>query len=660
MDVHLHTRILTEIERDLGFGKRAFRQEEGGYLLGRFDGRTLELVAHTHDPDADRTAGSIRFRESHLDYATELCATPQSDLYVAGTWHVHPPGYGAHYSHIDAEYLFAEHACLRAGGLDSARLPQAHLILPWESVHRYRAFVMQVELKGVELEPAQPEPRHVAAIERALQAEQRSGLLSLGNVGSSLPYTGQFIAQRLGERDLAGFFFIHPYASVDAEVERIYIANFINHVRRATLENKRRPDRRLPSFLYYRICLGSQQLQVIRLRLTTGLIEVHHHHANCEVHEQLSVELYNPDAPSERNVVLGVQAGCTVGDVGERLRALRALDSLPLISAMRPAAERSRWINMTHVDEFGEVFLPEDTRIETLLKEDAPSTVVLQWRSPELRPELVYELRTQRLRPLRNDLERLRASNVVVAGLGLLGCDIARLLAVSGIGSLVLIDQGRVDFTNVYRQQLYETADVFQWKVHVARRRLVAAGVKVDGLLLAVPTVTSVPERIPQALRMLEERVAGAGLVIGTLDCFSGRAVLQALCLKHKVPFLSLSVDLLRDIGSAQGNLFLAMPDRAGCYACSRRLRRDHDGGNCTVAPIELASMVSAVGLRWALELLDGRATVCRAGQVYAGLEVDSQTISSADSACELCGPKGVLAGSSDELGVRIQGWLAG
>ena len=92
MQVNLRTGVLFEIERKLNFAKKTFKQEEGGYLVGRFDGSTVEVIDLSYDPKAERSAGSIRFREEHLDEVTEQLRRRDSSLYIAGTWHIHPPG----------------------------------------------------------------------------------------------------------------------------------------------------------------------------------------------------------------------------------------------------------------------------------------------------------------------------------------------------------------------------------------------------------------------------------------------------------------------------------------------------------------------------------------------------------------------------------------
>src|SRR5262245_37985921 len=68
--------------------------------------------------------------------------------------------------------------------------------------------------------------------------------------------------------------------------------------------------------------------------------------------------------------------------------------------------------------------------------------------------------------------ERLKASRVLLVGLGGLGCPAAAYLAAAGVGTLGLVEFDRVDESNLQRQILYGTSDVGREKLDVARGRL--------------------------------------------------------------------------------------------------------------------------------------------------------------------------------------------
>ncbi|NQY82691.1 MAG: HesA/MoeB/ThiF family protein [Alphaproteobacteria bacterium] len=64
--------------------------------------------------------------------------------------------------------------------------------------------------------------------------------------------------------------------------------------------------------------------------------------------------------------------------------------------------------------------------------------------------------------------ERLRASKVLLIGLGGLGCPVAMYLALAGVGRVVLVDHDQVERSNLPRQPLFGDADLGRPKVMVA------------------------------------------------------------------------------------------------------------------------------------------------------------------------------------------------
>lgn len=83
---------------------------------------------------------------------------------------------------------------------------------------------------------------------------------------------------------------------------------------------------------------------------------------------------------------------------------------------------------------------------------------------------------------------RLLASAVLVVGMGGLGAPLALYLAAAGVGRLGLVDDDRVDVTNLHRQVIFAEADVGRPKVEAARDRLQAlsAGTRIEPLLLRI------------------------------------------------------------------------------------------------------------------------------------------------------------------------------
>lgn len=68
--------------------------------------------------------------------------------------------------------------------------------------------------------------------------------------------------------------------------------------------------------------------------------------------------------------------------------------------------------------------------------------------------------------------ERLKAATALIIGLGGLGCPVAQYLTASGVGHLVLVDNDKVETTNLHRQILYTDEQVGVSKVEAAKQRL--------------------------------------------------------------------------------------------------------------------------------------------------------------------------------------------
>ena len=82
--------------------------------------------------------------------------------------------------------------------------------------------------------------------------------------------------------------------------------------------------------------------------------------------------------------------------------------------------------------------------------------------------------------------QKLRAATVLVLGLGGLGCPVAQYLAAAGVGRLILLDDDRVDISNLQRQPLHGEADVGRLKVESA-----AASLKALNPLVEIVTVAT-------------------------------------------------------------------------------------------------------------------------------------------------------------------------
>jgi molybdopterin-synthase adenylyltransferase len=158
---------------------------------------------------------------------------------------------------------------------------------------------------------------------------------------------------------------------------------------------------------------------------------------------------------------------------------------------------------------------------------------------------------------------RLRDARVVVLGCGGLGSWALCGLACAGVGTLVLVDDDRVDLSNLNRQLLYRAADVGRSKVEVAAEALAAFN---PGLTLH--TVTGRVESAAEIAALVD----GADLLIETADWppYDLSRWVNEACTRAGVAHISAgqAPPLLR-----LGPLYV--PGVTACHACQEAATRE-------------------------------------------------------------------------------------
>jgi adenylyltransferase/sulfurtransferase len=183
--------------------------------------------------------------------------------------------------------------------------------------------------------------------------------------------------------------------------------------------------------------------------------------------------------------------------------------------------------------------------------------------------------------------QRLRDATVAVVGAGGIGSPVIQYLAAAGIGRLRVIDDDRVELSNLQRQTLFGTPDIGLPKVTgaaVAAERL-NAGVVVE----------------PVARRIDRDNAAdlltGADMVVDGCDNFATRLAVSDACTALRIPLVSAAV------GQFEGQLAVYRGWEAGapCYRCLVGGDPDRAELSCAEAGV-LGALTGVVGSLAALE----------------------------------------------------------
>lgn len=222
--------------------------------------------------------------------------------------------------------------------------------------------------------------------------------------------------------------------------------------------------------------------------------------------------------------------------------------------------------------------------------------------------------------------EKLKASKVLVVGLGGLGCAATPYLASAGVGQLTLLDFDTVSLSNLQRQILHRDAQIGMAKVESARQQLNEIN----------------PHLTVQAInKQLDDEALGAlisdhDLVLDCTDNVDTREQLNRLCFASKIPLVSGAAIRME----GQISVF-SWQKNDPCYRCLSRLF-----GAGTLSCVEAGVMAPLVGVIGSLQAMEAIRLLTHYGESVAGklLIYDAMTLQfrslmlAKDPACEVCG----------------------
>ncbi|MEH0873785.1 molybdopterin-synthase adenylyltransferase MoeB [Pectobacterium cacticida] len=222
--------------------------------------------------------------------------------------------------------------------------------------------------------------------------------------------------------------------------------------------------------------------------------------------------------------------------------------------------------------------------------------------------------------------ERLKASRLLIVGLGGLGCAAAQYLAAAGVGHLTLLDFDTVSRSNLQRQVLHRDSRIGMAKVESARLTLAEMNPHL--------TLDTVNDDVDDDT--LSELVSRHDAVLDCTDNVAIRNRLNRIGFQRQKPLISGAAIRME----GQLCVFTYQPDEP-CYHCLSRLFGDN-----ALTCVEAGVMSPLVGTIGSLQALEAIKLLTGYGKVITGrvLLFDAMTLQfraitlPKNPHCDVCG----------------------
>lgn len=148
--------------------------------------------------------------------------------------------------------------------------------------------------------------------------------------------------------------------------------------------------------------------------------------------------------------------------------------------------------------------------------------------------------------------KKLKESEVVVVGVGGLGCVASICLACAGIGHITIVDHDIVEFSNLNRQILYSEDDIGKEKPFLAAQRLIQMNPSIE--------VSPLFKRVTKD--NVRNIIKGSHAVVDGLDNLESKLILNWACVSQGIPLIHGGVHGLL------GEITTIIPGKTPCLAC--------------------------------------------------------------------------------------------
>ena len=234
--------------------------------------------------------------------------------------------------------------------------------------------------------------------------------------------------------------------------------------------------------------------------------------------------------------------------------------------------------------------------------------------------------------------EKLLSSKVLIVGAGGLGAPAGLYVAAAGVGTIGIIDNDKVELTNLQRQIIHHTSDLGTEKVDSAKAKIQAIN----------PDVTVQTYQVRATAGNISEIVRQYDFVIDGTDNFPSKFLVNDACYFEKVPYSHAGI--LR----FDGQLITVLPGETTCYRCIFRSPPPKGAvPSCSQAGVlgALAGVIGSLQAAEAMKYLIGIGNLLtNALLTYNALTTDFRKVQlNRNPNCPLCGEKPYIAELRDE-----------
>jgi len=185
--------------------------------------------------------------------------------------------------------------------------------------------------------------------------------------------------------------------------------------------------------------------------------------------------------------------------------------------------------------------------------------------------------------------KKIIKSKVLVVGAGGLGCPVIDYLSRAGVGNIGIVDNDKVNISNIHRQSLYTSKDVGKFKVNIAKKKvkLINPQIKIKTFKVRIDN------------KNIEKIFKNYDFIVDGSDNFKTKFLLNKYCLNQK------KILIVGAISKMDGHIFTFdfKNKNDPCLKCFYQTEPSDDILNCEYEGI-LGPVAGVVGNIQAIEVL--------------------------------------------------------